>query len=274
MLFSTFYFSGTGNTKWAAEQLDRIIRKKGHESFVYSIDRNEDMTDETLKEIITRSDMVGFATPIYASNIAPIMRHFIKRVTDLADDTQIKKKVYMIYTFGFVNAFGPKAADKLFGGSRFELRAAVNVKLFNCVCTPQSKPMQLEDALIKKRKNDALKSLSRMADRLIAGKKELSRYSPLALIGDGVRSRASVMIEETYKAFSVDPEYCTQCMQCIDKCPTKSISINDQGMFVFSKDCTACMRCYNYCPSGALLYNDTFVDPNKSKRYKASEILY
>ena len=273
MLFSTFYFSGTGNTKWTTEQFDRIIRKKGHESFLYSIDRNEDMTDADLKGIMERSDFVGFASPIYASDIAPIMRNFIERIVNVSQKLEKNIKVYMIYTFGFVNAFGPKAAEKLFESSSFELKAAVNVKLFNSVCTPQSKPMQLDDALIKKRTNDAVKSLSRMADRLIADKKDLSRYSPLALIGDGVRNRASVMIEETYKAFSVDSEYCTQCMQCIDQCPTKSISLDENGAFVFSESCTACMRCYNNCPSGALLYNDTYVDPKISIRYKAEEVL-
>ena len=78
MIFSTFYFSGTGNTKWTVEQFDRIIREKGHEGFVYSIDQNEDMTDAFLTNIIERSDMVGFASPIYASDIAPIMRNFIE----------------------------------------------------------------------------------------------------------------------------------------------------------------------------------------------------
>ena len=273
MLFSTFYFSGTGNTKWAVEQFDRIIRRKKHESFLYSIDRNEDMTDFVLTQVIERSDMVGFAAPIYASDIAPIMRHFIERVVNASQKLEKNIKVYMIYTFGFVNAFGPKAAEKMFKDSVFELQAAVNVKLFNCVCTPQFKPMQLDDALIEKRKNDAIKNLSRMADRLIAGKKDLSHYSPLALIGDGVRSRARVMVEETYKAFSADPEYCTQCMQCVDQCPTMSISLDDRGVFVFSESCTACMRCYNNCPSGALLYNDTYVDPKTSIRYKAQEVL-
>ena len=32
-----------------------------------------------------------------------------------------------------------KAAEKMFESSSFELKAAVNVKLFNSVCTPQSK---------------------------------------------------------------------------------------------------------------------------------------
>lgn len=37
MLFSTFYFSGTGNTKWAVGQFKDIVIKNGHQAELYCL---------------------------------------------------------------------------------------------------------------------------------------------------------------------------------------------------------------------------------------------
>ncbi|MDF2988818.1 MAG: hypothetical protein K0R50_4328 [Eubacterium sp.] len=41
MKFTTFYFSGTGNTKWAAEEFNKIVIEKLHISELISIDSLE-----------------------------------------------------------------------------------------------------------------------------------------------------------------------------------------------------------------------------------------
>lgn len=76
MIFSTFYFSGTGNTKWAVEELTKIILSQGHQGNIYSI-TDQALQDQTLfKDIIAKSDYIGFANPIYGANIPPVMNEF------------------------------------------------------------------------------------------------------------------------------------------------------------------------------------------------------
>jgi len=44
MKFSTFHFSGTGNTRWAVETFNAIISAKGHQAAMFSIDIGETWT--------------------------------------------------------------------------------------------------------------------------------------------------------------------------------------------------------------------------------------
>lgn len=51
----------------------------------------------------------------------------------------------------------------------------------------------------------------------------------------------------------VDEQKCTGCEACVEKCPVKAISLNDQGIAVVDKEkCTGCKRCVDSCPTEAL----------------------
>ena len=51
----------------------------------------------------------------------------------------------------------------------------------------------------------------------------------------------------------VDEQKCIGCEACVEKCPVKAISSNDQGIAVVDKEkCTGCNRCVNACPNEAL----------------------
>ena len=68
------------------------------------------------------------------------------------------------------------------------------------------------------------------------------------------------------KYWSVDLSKCTQCLLCVNNCPTQSINF-DGSHFTFLPTCTACMRCYNRCPTYAVcLFNKT-CDPKKYRRF-------
>ena len=115
MKFSTFYFSGTGNTKWAVKEFNQIIMRKGHDVRMFSIDVHDNLTDEQLRKIINDSDCIGFANPIYGGDIPPIMRAFINRLVGDISDFKTEKKTYVINTFGYINAFGPNEMEKTAG---------------------------------------------------------------------------------------------------------------------------------------------------------------
>ena len=54
------------------------------------------------------------------------------------------------------------------------------------------------------------------------------------------------------KAFTVS-DACTGCGQCARRCPTNSITIRD-GRPVWGQGCTHCMACICYCPAEAIEY--------------------
>jgi ferredoxin len=266
MNYSTFYFSGTGNTRWAVSEFTKILQDQGHQAEQYSIDIGSQLTDQQIRAIIADADAVGFANPIYGGDIPPIMRAFLSRVVGLIGPLPSPKSTYVINTYGYVNAFGPKETANLLAGSGLTLTAYVNLQLCNNVTS--SKP--LDRAQLAKRMDRSRQELQRLAASLIAGRKRIKGHGPQLLIGAMIRKKVPEAIAKFYQTLGVDGATCTRCMVCVKDCPTGSISLKGQR-FVFSSGCTACMRCYNFCPTGAITIDGVVADPQKFPRYQGPE---
>lgn len=268
MVFSTFYFSGTGNTKWAAEQFSNIVTCKGHKAQLFSIDINEKLTDAIIKDIIGNSDFIGFANPIYGADIPPIMKRFISRLNSIyQNEKTIIRSTYIINTCGYVNAFGPIAAKKLFANTCFNLKGYVNIRLCNNVSTPKLKVDRIKKTVINNRKVRGKKELVLLSKRLLRGRKYINGFGPYLIPGIVIRHRMKKAIENNYKSLSVDSQKCKKCMLCINTCPTQSITLYD-NQFKFSPSCTACMRCYNFCQTSAILLDGIYADPEEYHRFR------
>jgi NAD-dependent dihydropyrimidine dehydrogenase PreA subunit len=50
----------------------------------------------------------------------------------------------------------------------------------------------------------------------------------------------------------VDPEKCDACEDCIEECPTESISLVDGKALINHDDCIDCEACLDTCPNGAI----------------------
>ena len=50
----------------------------------------------------------------------------------------------------------------------------------------------------------------------------------------------------------VDREKCTACEDCIEECPTESISIVDGKAQIDPEECIDCEACIDTCPEGAI----------------------
>lgn len=50
---------------------------------------------------------------------------------------------------------------------------------------------------------------------------------------------------------TIDPQACTQCLKCVDTCPSFAIQ-SREGRVEVNRYCTHCMRCAGNCPKGAI----------------------
>lgn len=268
MLFTTFYFSGTGNTKWTVEQFQQLVILSGHQAKLYSIDSFDRFTIEELRSTVKESDYIGFANPIYGADIPPIMKAFIRLLTDSIRTEKIPiKQIYIINTVGYVNAFGPFQASKLLDRDCFFLIAYVNIRLCNNISTYKHKSKLINDEELKHRKKLAIDELNILIQRLLSSQKYMKGIGPYLLPGILIRKKSQVAIQNNYQSLSVQTETCNQCMLCVNNCPTHCIRFSNQ-QFEFSSACTACMRCYNFCPTASIRMDGVYTDPKEYFRYK------
>ena len=273
MKFTTFYFSGTGNTEWVVKEFNRKIKEKGHQGEIVSIEKKDILESSFLEDIFLKSDYIGFANPIYGANIPPIMRVFIERVVlFIANKKEYLKPIYIINTFGYINGFGPFASKKLFSNTGLKLSSYLNIKLCNNISTPKIKTDGISMDKLALRKEKSVIKLGKMIDILLTNKKHITGIGLYLIPGIIIRKKLQRGIIDNYKVLSVKKESCSLCMLCVNKCPTNSIIYRD-NCFKFLPTCTACMRCYNNCPKNSILFNKIYADPNIYKRYLGPEII-
>jgi len=245
-MISVFYFSGTGNTAWAVRRLCDYLSERGEETKLYSIDIKECPGDEELLHIIKNSDIIGIAYPIYGANIPPIMIKFISKIKGIKCKNEIPtKKIFMLNTFGYVNAFGPVAAKKIWKSSGFDMLAYINVRL-----TDNTSNKDQTD-IAKIRTQAAELELQKSAEALAKKEKYIKGYGFYLLPGIIIRRITCPLIKENYKNMFIEKQLCNKCGICIENCPAQAITyVNNE--IIFTSDCTACRRCLNTCPRKAV----------------------
>lgn len=273
MRFTTFYFSGTGNTEWTVKQFNHMIIEAGHEGEIFSIETIDTEDRSLLIDIVKKSNYIGFANPIYGGDIPPIMRSFISNFTKvLVNEKECLKQIYIINTFAYVNGFGSICAKKMFYNTTFTLISYVNIRLCNNISRPGLNMKIISEDKLDKRKGKAKEELKKLVERLLTGKRYITGIGPYLIPNIFVRKKAKKLIRDNYKAFSVDMETCSKCFLCVNRCPTHSIKYLD-NRFKFLPGCTACMRCYNYCPNFSILFDGKYADPNVYKRYHGPDVV-
>jgi hypothetical protein len=204
MKFTTFYFSGTGNTEWASKEFTKKVIGKGHQGELFPIEQITAQDTAFLEGILLKSEYIGFANPIYGANMPPIMRSFIEKICLIAGKRQeYLKPVYIINTFGYINAFGPFAAKKLFSNTKLEIISYVNINLCNNISTPKIKTKPLSAEELRNRKEKARVILDKMVCSLTQNKKYITGIGLYLIPGIVIRKKLQKGITDNYKSLSV-----------------------------------------------------------------------
>ncbi len=67
------------------------------------------------------------------------------------------------------------------------------------------------------------------------------------------RDGAFPLINATYYLSVIDPEACTGCGTCVERCPTDAIELNDEGIAERDEQsCFGCGVCARFCPEEAI----------------------
>lgn len=260
MVFTIFYFSGTGNTKWAAEQFHRGAAEKGQTGRVYSIEeKNLDLAG-----LMADTDALGIAFPVYAMNMPDIMKQFLAGLNRAFPAKPKPVPLFVITTAGYADGCGPYEVARQFSAEAVKLIGYTGLKIANNISTPSAKTDPLPPEELEKRLEASKNKLYALADALIAGRKKIDPGVYRIAV---FRKQMSNLTRKASEQLSIHAETCTLCLTCADNCPSGAILKNNSGSLEVTSDCTACMRCYNICPTASVWHGGQYADPGEYIRY-------
>ncbi len=238
-----YYFSGTGNSKWIAEQLASITDYLAL-----------DIMDSSTSRLID-GETIGIVFPVYAWAPPEVVLDFVKKL-----------EIQPSFSFG-VATCGEDAGysmEKL--NESFQLDSMYSISMPNNYLIGS----ELEsDEVVSLKISKAKESLQgigsdiinkRLVNNVNRGKLPWLK-SNLINYGFNKAARSTKLFYATDK--------CTSCKICVKNCPTKTISMLN-GKPQWGQRCFMCTACINLCPEEAIQYGKGTL---KRKRYNISKYI-
>lgn len=238
------YFSGTGNTRWVAQQLAQAT----HDT---AIDIANELRNNTLVYTLEQEENLGFCFPTHGWQPPHIVRDFISRATF---HTHSNTYIYAVTTCG--DNTGETMAIFNQALSEKGLKAAAVFSVImpeSYVCLPFMYTDTKEHET--KKISDARQQLTHIANIIIQrriGIEELEKGAFPRLYSYVIGSYFNKYMI-TDKKFLVDETHCIQCGKCAEVCPVDNIT-GTPPQWLHNGKCTCCLACYHYCPAHAIHY--------------------
>ena len=231
------YFSGTGNSRFAAEYLAKQL--------------GDELLDASQRMKVGERDSIRsdrpwiFAAPIYAWRMANVMAEYIRR-TELTGSLD----AYFVLTCGSEIGNAGRYATQLCEESGLNYKGVLEVVMPENYIAMFNAPGEDESRAIVAKAKPVLELA---ADR-IRQREDLS--APRVGLLDKLKSGP---INEGFYKFYVKADgffttdACTGCGVCVEVCPLNNVQLNE-GKPVWGMHCAHCMACICGCLTEAIEY--------------------
>ena len=231
------YFSGTGNTRYAAETLGEML-----------FDETKDM-----KELIRNGTKVKFysetpyiiCAPVYALRFPPVVESFLEN-----SDFWGSSEVYFVATCASQTGGAAKYLRDICRRKGLTFKGFTGVPMPENYIVIYKVPSEKEQDAIFRRAND---ELVRIGNTVIRREQLTDRFDSLPLKAiTGFFNPwfyGAVVSSRKFRATNK----CTGCGKCTSVCPYDSIKLVG-GRPQWADKCTHCMACISGCPSEAIEY--------------------
>lgn len=228
-----FYFSGTGNSEWAARRLARLTGDEAH-----------DITNLKEPPNVAKAKQIGFVFPVYAWGAPEIMVNFAKKVpkTDA-------------FSFGVCTCGGDAGLTMKQFAKFYPLSSSYSLLMPNNYIIGSDTD---EESVILPKITATRKELERMA-------LEIQQQARVYRVHEGTLAGVKSYLANfgfnkfarSAKPFFAEDSF-NGCGQCARNCPASAISLRD-GKPVWAVQCFQCLRCINECPQQAIQYGKSTV---------------
>ena len=256
-----FYFSGTGNSKWAAKTL---ALETGDALVSIPEVLNSDCTFTLEKD-----EHIGFIFPIHGWRVPSIVKDFLSKLSikTKGEDFSIHKHTsFCLVTAG--DSIGKaierfqKMLNSVAVGNSMELKAVYSLIMPESYVGLPGMDVDTKEKEIEKKEfaSKQLKEFSKMLKQLpytdnqqVWGWEQLKR-GPIPSFFSGPVGAFFERILVTDKPFHVISRRCVKCGICANVCPVEDIKggLGYEPEWQHNGKCLTCFSCYHHCPHHAI----------------------
>lgn len=274
-----FYFSGTGNTKWAASKLAAATREDLISIAPYM---RADDSSHNLAEpfILKENERLGFVFPVHGWRVPKLVREFISKMKILrepsdatggnkakADDCQKNRPfAYCVCTAGDSIGLTIENLNEVISQSpSLQALGITEVSSSYSLIMPESyiglpfMDVDPKEREIRKKEN-AAQELAVVCEEIFDRKEGISRLvkGPIPWFFTKVVGGFFENVLITDKRFHVEKDRCVKCGICANVCPVGDIKggHGEYPVWLHHKDCLTCFTCYHHCPHHAIEFGN------------------
>ena len=274
-----FYFSGTGNTKWAASKLAAATREDLISIAPYM---RADDSSHNLAEpfILKENERLGFVFPVHGWRVPKLVREFISKMKILrepsdatgrnkakVDDCQKNRPfAYCVCTAGDSIGLTIENLNEVISQNpSLQALGITEVSSSYSLIMPESyiglpfMDVDPKEREIRKKEN-AAQELAVVCEEIFDRKEGISRLvkGPIPWFFTKVVGGFFENVLITDKRFHVEKDRCVKCGICANVCPVGDIKggHGEYPVWLHHKDCLTCFTCYHHCPHHAIEFGN------------------
>lgn len=232
------YFSGTGNSHFAAEKLAEALNDE-------IISLNSRIKNNDLSEISSETPFV-ICVPTYSWQIPHIVENYLKK-TKLSGT----EKAYFIMTCGDDNGNAASYISAFCNEKKLEFMGCISIVMPENYIAMFSSPSDSE----------AQKIIGQSLTKIQAAAEIIRRNEtfPNKTVSAADKLKSGIVNKMFYTLCVKASKFyatnkCVSCGKCVEVCPLNNVKLKN-GRPTWSKECTHCMACISRCPVQAIEYS-------------------